>query len=225
MSGKIEVEYISHMGDDAEVCADARVSHAADRGSELRPGLIRYLHKDPTRPHWSPASHQFVKFRIAAPLAVGRQLWKSHVGLCGGDEGYPAWNEVSLRYVSDEPAFYLPDEIRSRPDANIKQGSGGPHPRGAEMRDYMAYAYGECERIYNLMIAKGVAPEQARFVLPMGTMTAWRWTGSLAAWGRVALLRQDGHAQRETQEVAGMIADHCRRLFPLTWAAMMGEAE
>ena len=68
----------------------------------------------------------------------------------------------------------------------------------------------------------GVAPEQARFVLPQSMMTTWVWKGSLLFFARVCRLRQDGHAQAEAQEIANMIAEHCARVAPVSWAALRG---
>ena len=41
-----------------------------------------------------------MQFHIKAPIFVARQLVKHQVGL--------VWNEVSRRYVDDEPEFYIP---------------------------------------------------------------------------------------------------------------------
>ena len=42
-----------------------------------------------------------MQFHIKAPIFVARQLVKHQVGL--------VWNEVSRRYVDDEPEFYVPE--------------------------------------------------------------------------------------------------------------------
>jgi len=62
-----------------------------------------------------------------------------------------------------------------------------------------------CETIYNNMLASGVAPEQARMVLPQSMMTEWYWTGSLAAFGRVVSQRLSEDAQYECRVVAEKI--------------------
>ena len=67
------------------------------------------------------------------------------------------------------------------------------------------------------MIDIGVAPEQARMVLPQAMFTEWYWTGSLAAYARVYNLRTGPHAQKETQHVASMIGREIERLFPVSW--------
>ena len=169
--------------------------------------------------HWAPFSHCSASFRITAPLAVFRQLWKSHVGLTGGDAGYPGWSEVSRRYVSSEPEFFTPDVWRER-GINVKQGSGdGVVDIGnLSYRALMA----DANRWYMEALERGVAPEQARLALPQSMVTQVVWTGSLAAWARVCQLRLDAHAQRETQQIACMISDHCKALWPESWSALLG---
>src|SRR5690606_26868498 len=72
--------------------------------------LIRYLarHK-----HYSPFNHCFATVRVKAPIFVARQLVKHE---------YMPWNEVSRRYVDEDPEFYLPKEWRGRAE-DKKQGS------------------------------------------------------------------------------------------------------
>jgi thymidylate synthase (FAD) len=74
---------------------------------------------------------------------------------------------------------------------------------------------------YNYLLQRGVAPEQARFVLPQGMYTEWYWTGSLAAYARVYKLRIDSHAQWEVQEYAKAIDKIIEPLFPVSWSALI----
>jgi thymidylate synthase (FAD) len=76
---------------------------------------------------------------------------------------------------------------------------------------------------YNDLLEAGVAPEQARMVLPQNTMTEWYWSGSLMAFARVCKQRLDPHAQAETREVAEGIDKECADLFPVSWSALKGE--
>jgi thymidylate synthase (FAD) len=78
---------------------------------------------------------------------------------------------------------------------------------------------------YDDLLALGVAPEQARMILPLSSMTEWYWTGSLAAWARVYRLRSGEDAQAETSEIAEDIGDILRELYPVSWAALTGEAD
>ena len=74
--------------------------------------------------------------------------------------------------------------------------------------------------MYENLIELGVCPEQARMVLPQATYTEWIWTGSLLAYSRMCKLRLDSHTQRETQEVAQMISDIIKPLFPVSWECL-----
>ncbi len=75
--------------------------------------------------------------------------------------------------------------------------------------------------LYNDLLRRGVAPEQARMILPQSTMTNWYWTGSLMFFYRVWVQRSDSHAQMETQEVAKQIRGICEKLFPISWKALV----
>ena len=86
---------------------------------------------------------------------------------------------------------------------------------------YKQYAYDSIET-YNNLIMLGVAPEQARFVLPQGVMTEWVWSGSLQAWARFYNQRSDSHAQQEIQYLAHEVDKIVGALFPVSWEALTG---
>ncbi|MFN9951657.1 MAG: FAD-dependent thymidylate synthase, partial [bacterium] len=75
----------------------------------------------------------------------------------------------------------------------------------------------ECLDLYSKLIQDGVAPEQARSILPQGTYTDFMWTGSLYAFARVFKLRIDAHAQWEIQQYAKAIDKIIAPLFPVSW--------
>lgn len=211
---KMSAELIDKMGSDLSVVNAARVSFAKEH-KELQdndPKLINYLaaHK-----HWTPFAHCFLSFRIKAPIFVARQLVKHQVGL--------VWNEVSRRYVDDEPEFWFPEVWRSKP-VNAKQGSSGINDMVTPGGDLVEWAYSQTQEqlnLYNEMIGNDVAPEQARMILPQNTITEWIWSGSLAAFARVCKLRLDPHAQQETQEIARQIYDAVPAEFQYSWKALM----
>lgn len=217
----MSVTLVDHMGTDLSVVNAARVSMAKESewewptlDQEVLPEkdakLIKYLSE---HNHWTPFGHAFATFRIKAPIFVARQLVKHQVGLC--------WNEVSRRYVDEEPEFWFPDYIRERPIGSVKQGSGGQH-YGSRL--WFGVLEERCKQlllVYQNMIGDCVAPEQARMILPLNTHTEWIWSGSLAAWGRVCKLRIDPHAQLETREIAEKISDAMTKLFPVSWSALM----
>ena len=77
--------------------------------------------------------------------------------------------------------------------------------------------YEEAKELYECLIRNGVAPEQARMVLPQAMYTSWYWTASLASWARFYRLRTDAHAQSEIQELASFIGPKMEELFPICW--------
>jgi thymidylate synthase (FAD) len=218
----IKVTYIDHMGSDLSVVNAARVSFGkksealGTSGVEGRPmtpilndpdkRLIKYLAK---HKHMSPFGHAFASFHVKAPIFVARQLVKHK---------FLRWNEISRRYVDDEPEFYEPDEWRGRAD-DKKQGSAGAVesvPVGA------LKVQGYCLAAYQDLLSSGICPEQARMVLPQSTMTEWYWSGSLDAFADMCNLRCKEDTQLETRLVANQICDSMHKLFPLSWKALRG---
>ena len=166
--------------------------------------LVRYLAK---HNHISPFGHAFASFHVKAPIFVARQLVK---------HSFLRWNEVSRRYVDDEPEFYTPDTWRGRSE-DKKQGSEGVVESNANMLYYNTMSLG----LYNQLLDEGVAPEQARMVLPQSTMTEWWWSGSLDALARMCKLRCATDTQYETRVVADQISEVMGDLFPVSWGALM----
>ena len=125
-------------------------------------------------------------------------------------------NEISRRYVSFEPEFYYP-EWRGKPTDGAKQGSDDFIKIDHETDLGYENAIRGCLYTYQQLLENGVAPEQARFVLPQGMYTEWYWTGSLAAYARFYKQRIDEHAQWEVREYAKCISDLVSPLFPVSW--------
>lgn len=212
----MEVTYVDHMGDDLRVVNAARVSFnkeshwetefelVSDDGTlsnytpVLSKGdqkLIQYLAK---HNHWTPFSHVQITMREKVPIFVARQRFKHMVGF--------TYNEVSRRYVSDDPEFYVPDQWRKKAE-NKKQGSSEETLLGDDAEwfdDKYTKLLAHVETLYKEMIEEGIAPEQARMILPQSMYTEYYVTGSLAAWARAYKLRVDPHAQLEIQELAKM---------------------
>lgn len=210
---KMDVRYIDHMGTDDRVVDAARVSFAkiaANYSEDQNAKLIRYLAK---HNHWSPMAHPQITLYVKAPIFVARQLVKHQVG--------GVWNEVSRRYVDSEPEFWFPEQWRGRPEGSMKQGSSGVMPESAMWDSAAKEHVKNCLAWYESAIASGMAPEQARMILPQNMMTEWYWTGSLMFFVRVCRERLAPGAQLETREVAEMIVEKVAPLFPVSWSALM----
>lgn len=204
-----------HSGSDLSVVNSARVSFDKESSSlsDKDEKLIHYLAE---HEHTSPFGHAFATFKVDAPVFVARQLIKHK---------FLRWNEVSRRYVDYEPDIYSPDFWRSRPQ-NKKQGSGsafGDTGQQLLQRDY-ADMMSMVTKMYERFIELGVAPEQARMMLPQSMMTSWWWSGSLDAFADMCKLRLGPDSQSETREVAIQIAEYMTDLFPVSWKALMENA-
>ena len=240
----IEVTYIDHMGTDLSVVNAARVSFGKnskwdyidwrDTGNYARKKilsegdtkLIKYLAK---HKHTSPFGHAFASFHVKAPIFVARQLVKHK---------FLRWNEISRRYVDSEPEIYYPtDDVWRGKSEDKKQGSFGEVdlkkdtlPIISERLQQNSYQACILEdliegnewqlKLYKDMIKAGIAPEQARMVLPQSTMTEWYWSGSLDAFSDMCNLRCKPDTQAETRVVANQIDRKMMQLFPLSWDAL-----
>lgn len=199
----MRAELIDKMGDDTRVANAARVSFAkeVEQFNDKDVKLIKYL---ANHNHWTPFSHVMITMRETVPIFVARQRFKHVVGF--------TYNEVSRRYVDDAPEFYSPDTWRGAAE-NKKQGSsdevielwtkrGLVSIEGSSLQGSYEILVSYAKKVYLDMIAEGVAPEQARMVLPQSMYTSYYVTGSLAAWARAYKLRSDPHAQKEIQDLA-----------------------
>ena len=219
--GQISVTYKDVMGNDLTVVNAARVSFGKESkalgwyGPDARPlipvlsqpdiNLINYLAK---HKHMSPFGHAFASFHVKAPIFVARQLVKHK---------FLRWNEVSRRYVDDEPEFYVPDVWRGK-SADKKQGSEGEVD---VQYKYLDEALTQPWFLYKELLAEGAAPEQARMVLPQSTMTEWWWSGSLDAFADMCKLRLKEDTQYESRLVAQMIDKEMSHMFPVSWKALV----
>jgi len=221
----IEVTYIDHMGSDLSVVNAARVSFG--KKSEWNPNyrdepplypkdekLIKYLAK---HKHISPFGHAFASFHVKAPIFVARQLVKHK---------FLRWNEISRRYVDEDvDLYYPPNDVWRGRSEDKKQGSDGevdlkyPAMDGFLLDDLIEE--NEAQRLlYRNLLKAGVAPEQARMVLPQSTMTEWYWSGSLDAFADMCNLRCKNDTQYETRVVANKISEKLLDLFPVSWEAL-----
>ena len=215
---QIMVKYLDHMGKDLTVSNAARVSFKKRREEFLFEGDPRIrpsgrsdeklVHDLAKEGHIAPFGHCFASFHVKAPIFVARQLVKHK---------FLRWSEISRRYVDDEPEFYVPEVWRGRAE-DKKQGSSGevkvPYMVPHEFNKSALYEY-------ETLLESGVAPEQARMVLPQSTMTEWYWSGSLDAFADMCRLRCKDDTQYETRLVAQQISAIMEDLFPVSWKALV----
>lgn len=174
--------------------------------------LIKFLAE---HDHWTPFAHTALKFRVAAPVPIRTQCFKHKIGMVE--------NEESRRYISTTPEIFIPEFFRAKPEGSIKQGSGDKHSESEHFLEKYKYVTAGAVEAYEEMIANGVCPEQARFVLPQGAIVNWIWTGNLVSFANFYLKRTDSHAQVEVQEVAKQVGALVKEIFPVSWSALVGE--
>ena len=217
---QIEATYVDHMGSDISVVNAARVSFGKQSFFEGLVGgpnvlsdrdtkLVKYLAK---HKHISPFGHAFASFHIKAPIFVARQLVKHK---------FLRWNEISRRYVSNDPEFYTPTLRSSSVDK--KQGSGNVLGDSIQQDEVFRHAHIEALKQYKYLLNTGVCEEQARAILPLSHMTEWYWSGSLDAFADMCRLRCKNDTQYETRIVADQINTILQPLFPVAWEALLNE--
>lgn len=224
MQQDILVEYIDHMGSDMRVCNMARQSFGKlkEESQELSEGdvsLLEYLSTGVAKDdrtdyekmykastHWVPFSHCQLSIRVRVPVFLARQLAKHTVGL--------VLSEESRRYISGGVHYWLPDAVHAKPEGSIKQGSGTIHEDSDYMLAMMKSQTETSIASYEYLLDRGVAPEEARMVLPLNHMVNFSWTGSLVALLRVVKQRQDSHAQLAAQEFANKLKPILLEHFP-----------
>ena len=207
------VEILETFGDDLTVVNAARVSF--DKVStELTEGdkkLINYLAK---HEHTSPFFHPQARFRIKLPIFVAREWYRHTIGF--------SRNEVSRRYVDTPPECWVPKplEIRER-NPKLKQGSKDtPVADSDEVHGMLLTQTQSALQTYHDLLAKGVAPELARTVLPQSMYTELIETASIAGYARLCHLRLGPDAQKEIRDYATAINQLLEERFPVSWKAL-----
>lgn len=214
----MQVDYVEHWGTDLSAVNAARVSFDKESSfitnedghyvlSERDIKLIHYLAK---HKHTSCFEHQGATLRLKVPIFIARQIQRHRTF---------SYNEVSRRYVDTPPEFFWPDKWRKRAD-NVKQGSSDEEVE-FDAAGYAKSAALVALEVYERLLEEGVAPEQARMILPQNTYTEFYMTGNLRNWTHFLKLRLDGHAQKEVQDVAQMVEKILRPLFPVSVEALM----
>lgn len=214
----ITATLVDHMGNDLTTVNAARVSYGAQSLSlTMRDEkLIEFLAK---HKHITPFRHAQVTLRCKAPIFIARQLGKHQAGF--------SWNEVSRRYKDGEAIeveCFVPDVVFGRPEKLMTQ-TAQPIPQdfANTLASYIKNANARAVREYEALIGFGVAPEQARMVLPQSMMTEWVWTGSLYGWASMYNQRSSEHAQYEVRLFAEEVNKIMSELFPICWKALTNQ--
>ena len=174
--------------------------------------ILNHIRKMPS--HWSPFAHTAISLHLKMPIFVARQIMKHTTGI--------EYNEISRRYVDSEPEFYVPDVWRKKAE-DVKQGSSDESVEYVKMSSNLpTQAMENMGWVYKRMLDEGIAPEQARMILPQSMYTEVIATGNLYAFANMYIQRSDSHAQKETQDLAKQIGEIIQPLYPVSWEALCG---
>lgn len=178
----------------------ARISNPGNQmNNATAPKLLTYLVK---QPHWSPFDMVDMTVEVTTSKAIAIQLlrhWSFRV------------QEFSQRYSEVSELSYEHVEMRMKHEGGNRQGSGEENP---EMSEATQHVCNLSALMYSELVGDGAAPESARMVLPMATLTTLYVKGSVRSWMTYFWQRCDPHAQKEHRELALQIFEIFREQFP-----------
>jgi thymidylate synthase (FAD) len=194
-----------------QVAYCARVSNPSNQNTDTPSDkLIRYLIKNQ---HWSPFEMVNVCLEINTTRDIARQILR-HRSF--------SFQEFSQRYADASQLGFEEREIRLQ-DTKNRQNSIEIDIKIDEQRQ-LAYQWEIMQKNlletvknnYDWALAKGVAKEQARAILPEGmTKSRMYMNGTLRSWIHYIQLRSGNGTQKEHREVAIACAKALEPVFPM----------
>jgi thymidylate synthase (FAD) len=169
----------------------ARVSNPENQfNTETADRLVAYLiaHK-----HWSPLEMVNVCMEITTTRDIARQILR-HRSF--------SFQEFSQRYANAMDMVVRETRLQ---DAKNRQNSieNSDEELDQWWKSQQQAIIDHVKEIYKEAIARGIAREQARVILPEGnTLTTMYMNGSIRSWIHYIELRSSNGTQKEHQEVA-----------------------
>lgn len=207
------VTLVESMGSDLSIVNAARQSFGArsDEMDERDRGLIGFLMRER---HGTPFEAVVFTFQLEVPIFTARQIMRHRMA---------SFNELSLRYKTIEESHYVPLEgdVRARvgkPGAYSYEKPSNPLFR-QDVVDTIRKSQERAFADYEFMLSQGVAPEQARGVLPLGTITTLGMTLNLRSLFNFLSLRNAPEAQLEIREAALSMEELATATVPIAMAA------
>jgi len=211
------IELVQSMGEDITIVNSARVSFGVEKKDldDKDKKLINYLIK---HKHTSTLEHNIATFRIKVPLFVRSQHHRHRTW---------SYNEISRRYTDVNMEFYVPTSYRTQHKSN-RQASNVNEQINPQMDSYpillesrlcneaVEYHTQTSIALYEDMIKKGIAREQARMILPQNLYTEYYATANLNNILKFIELRTHEGAQWEIQMLANNMLDIVQDLWPVT---------
>ena len=190
----------------------ARVSNPSNQlNTTTSSGLIKYLIENK---HWSPFEMASMCVEIETSRAIAQQIIR-HRSF--------SFQEFSQRY-SDINALedvLEPVELRYKHESNRQ--SSTDIIEDDILIDRVEKHLIKSSKLYCDLINADVAPETARFVLPLCTKTRIYMNGTLRSWIHYIDLRADEHTQKEHRLIAEQIKPIIQKRFPSIYKALYSE--
>ena len=218
------VSYIQHMGNDGLTIVNAaRASFNVEKETldERDKKLIAYLCK---HQHTSVFEHNTMTFKFHVPLFVARQHMRHRTW---------SYNEISRRYTKVNIEFYNPSFFRTQHAVNrqasnldkidpvIKSVKGTNYTWDTSCSQAVKAHAEQSLKLFDSMIAAGVAKEQARMVLPQNLYTTYWGTVNLSNLWKFYKLRTHEGAQWEIQQVANACIQIATNYWPQAIEALL----
>ena len=190
----------------------ARVSNPANQlNTETSDKLIRYLVKNQ---HWSPLEMVNACVEIETTRDIARQILRHRSFSFQEFSQRYADPTKDLNFVTREARLQDP---KNRQNSVELEATLGHSILNDEWRDLQREVINTSLRAYNWAIAKGVAKEQARAVLPEGLIESRLYmNGTLRSWIHYIELRSAHGTQKEHQAIARMCAQVIAQVFPMS---------
>ena len=191
----------------------ARVSNPTNQlNTETSDKLIRYLVKNQ---HWSPLEMVNACVEITTTRDIARQILR-HRSF--------SFQEFSQRYADPtQDLNFVTREARLQDPKNRQNSVDIPgwtlneQMLLDEWRRQQEYVIRTATEAYEWAIAKGIAKEQARAVLPEGLIESRLYmNGTLRSWIHYIELRSAHGTQKEHQAIARMCAQVIADVFPMS---------
>jgi thymidylate synthase (FAD) len=210
------IRLVDSMGDDMSVVKAARVSYGNEsKGEDEDIKLINYLME---HNHGTPFEHIVFTFHIRCPIFIARQWFRHRIG---------SFNEISGRYVKLHTDFFKPTAFRQNHNENHQASIEGDFTEEETERMLQEYQYAleVASSTYESLLSKGVAREQARAILPLGTYTEFYWTVNARSLFNFLSLRTDENAQEEIRDYAHLIKYLAEDVAPWSFQAFWKDRE
>jgi thymidylate synthase (FAD) len=190
----------------------ARVSNPQGQSKgQSQERLLRYLAK---HKHWSPFEMASACFEINTTRDIAAQILR-HRSF--------SFQEFSQRYSASNLLGHAPvPELRYQDYANKQNSLDDDFGVLADkFEERIRDVFEKTDALYQDMLAKGVAKECARKVLPLNTPTRLYMSGTIRSWIHYLQIRTGVETQREHRQIAEAIAEIFREHLPTIHEALL----